>query len=273
MRVRSQSACMMLAVLVALPFASHAQIPDTAWVAVEGHRMHMLTSGRGSPTVVFEAGASGTHRMWGAIQKELSAIARVVSYDRAGLGASELSKRTRSARNIADELHSALRAAKLPPPYLLVGHSAGGLFVRAFAAMFPNEVTGLVLVDPAPEDFYDRAMRQFPKVYQYFDSIDMADTSGSTPGQRAEDDAWDSVLVEVRTLDRAVTAPAIILSSPRADLKEIGAIWTDEHRRWALRSPRREYVRVEGVGHQIHRERPGVIIDAVKRLLASTSRR
>jgi hypothetical protein len=64
------------------------------------------------------------------------------------------------------------------------------------------------------------------------------------------------------------TGPAIVLSSTRVDLAELGSLWTDEHRRWALRSPRRTYIRVDSVGHQIHRERPRVVIEAVQHLIA-----
>jgi pimeloyl-ACP methyl ester carboxylesterase len=84
----------------------------------------------------------------------------------------------------------------------------------------------------------------------------------------AEEDAWDNTLAEARAADSLFSGPAIVLSSPRLDLAELGAVWTDEHRRWALRSPRREYVRVDGAGHNIHRDRPAVVLDAVRRIIA-----
>jgi predicted alpha/beta superfamily hydrolase len=233
--------------------------------------MQLVIAGRGSPTIVLEAGSGGTSRTWRTLMPELAGIARVVSYDRAGLGRSEPSPRPRSARVIAEELHDALRSARLPPPYVLVAHSAGGLYARVFAAMYPSEVVGVVLVDPAPEDFYERARREFPSVYAHFDSLDATDIASRPPSEKAEEDVWDNTLAEVRAADSLFTGPAIVLSSPRLDLAELGSVWTDEHRRWALRNPRREYVHVDGVGHNIHRDRPAVVLDAVRRIMASQS--
>lgn len=260
------SAC--LAVSFCQPGRCPAQSLDTLHVSVQGHRMHLLVGGHGTPTIVLEAGSASTSRTWRALQPLLATLSRVVSYDRAGLGSSALSSRPRSARAIAEELHAALRMAHLAPPYLVVGHSAGGLYARVFAATYPTEVTGLVLVDPAPEDFYARAQRDFPRVFQRLDSIDAAGFAQASPGERAEEDAWDTTLAEARVSDSLFTGPAIVLSSSRADLAELGPLWTDEHRRWALRSPRRSYVRVDSVGHHIHRERPTIVVEAVERLLA-----
>lgn len=250
------------------PDLGRAQELDTVSVAVAGHRMQLLVAGRGTPTIVLEAGSGGTSRTWRMLQPALASIARVVSYDRAGLGNSAPSERPRTARVIAEELHAALRAAQLPPPYLLVGHSAGGLYARVFAATYPTEVVGLVLVDPAPEDFYARAQREFPRVFARLDSIDMADLASRPPGERAEETAWETALADARATDARFTGPAIVLSSARMDLAELGPLWTDEHRRWALRSPHRTYVRVDSVGHQIHRERPRTVVEAVRRILA-----
>lgn len=260
--------CAVTVALLGAPLSLRGQAPETVWASVEGRRMQLIVSGRGSPTIVLEAGSGSTSRTWRTLQPALADIARVVSYDRAGLGASEPSARPRSARAIAEELHSALRSAQLPPPYLLVAHSAGGAYARVFAAMYPAEVAGLVLVDPVAEDFYARAEREFPSVYAHFDAIDAAEIASRPPSEQAEEDVWDNTLAEVRAADSLFTGPAIVLSSPRTDLAELGAVWTDEHRLWALRSPRRAYVRVDGVGHNIHRERPALVLDAVRRIIA-----
>ncbi|MEQ1692257.1 MAG: alpha/beta hydrolase [Gemmatimonas sp.] len=245
-----------------------AQAPDTLWATVDDHRMRLLVSGQGEPTIVLEAGSGGTSRTWRTLQPALGALGRVVAYDRAGLGQSDPSPRPRTARVIAEELRSALEAAHLRPPYLLVAHSAGGAYARVFAALYPTDVAGLVLVDPASEDFYARAKREFPSVYAHFDSLDAVDLASLPPNQRAEEQEWEANLAMARASDPRVIGPAIVLSSPRADLAELGPLWTDEHRRWAARAPRREYVRVDSVGHAIHQERPAVVLDAVRRILA-----
>jgi pimeloyl-ACP methyl ester carboxylesterase len=118
------------------------------------HRLHVLESGTGSPTIVLEAGLMSTVLSWSGLQRELARRYRVVSYDRAGLGWSDLGPMPRTADRIVDELHAMLERAAIPPPYVLVGHSFGGLTMPLFAARFPEEVAGMVLVDPvAPAEW------------------------------------------------------------------------------------------------------------------------
>lgn len=267
--MRATRTCLTLFGLIATDRAV-AQTIDTLPAHVDGRRTHMVAMGKGSPTVILEAGAGGTSRMWTQIQRDLARTHRVVAYDRAGHGRSELGPRSPTARVVAEDLRAALRSVGISPPYVLVGHSAGGLYARVFAGAYPDDVVGLVLLDPAPEDFYARAEREFPRVYAYFDSVDAADTVGITPGERAENDAWETTLSEARQSDGHYRGRTILLSSPRADLKELGAIWTDEHRRWVSRDRGREYVRLDGAGHAIHRERPDAVLGAVRRVLAES---
>jgi len=123
-------------------------------VDVGTHRLHIIESGRGSPTILLEAGLMSTVLSWTELQRALSASFRVVSYDRAGLGWSDSGPMPRTADRIVDELHTLLERAAIPPPYILVGHSFGGLTMPLFAARFPDEVAGMVLVDPvAPAEW------------------------------------------------------------------------------------------------------------------------
>jgi pimeloyl-ACP methyl ester carboxylesterase len=118
------------------------------------HRLHLLDTGKGSQAVVFESGLMSTVLSWQGIQEELAAKFRVISYDRAGMGWSDMGPFPRTADRIVDELHSLLERAGIPPPYLLVGHSFGGLTMPLFAARYPSEVAGVVLVDPlAPAEW------------------------------------------------------------------------------------------------------------------------
>lgn len=128
--------------------------PPGRLVDLDHHRLHLLESGTGSPTIVLEAGLMSTVLSWSNLQRELAETYRVVSYDRAGLGWSDLGPMPRTADRIVDELHTLLQQAAIPPPYVLVGHSFGGLTMPLFAARFPEEVAGVVLVDPvAPAEW------------------------------------------------------------------------------------------------------------------------
>jgi pimeloyl-ACP methyl ester carboxylesterase len=122
--------------------------PPGRLVDVGGYRLHVLDSGKGHPTVVFEAGLPGSVLSWHRVHEELAQVVRVVSYDRAGLGWSDPGPEPRSAERIVEELRRLLDRAEIPGPYILVGHSFGGLTTRLFAARYPDDVAGLVLVDP-----------------------------------------------------------------------------------------------------------------------------
>jgi pimeloyl-ACP methyl ester carboxylesterase len=123
--------------------------PPGKLVDLGTHRLHLLDAGRGSgPTVLLEAGLMSTVLSWTEIQRTLAESYRVVSYDRAGLGWSDPGPMPRTAERIVTELHTFLERAAIPPPYILVGHSFGGLTMPLFAARYPQETAGMVLVDP-----------------------------------------------------------------------------------------------------------------------------
>lgn len=124
--------------------------PDPSTSLRAGRTLHLNCTGSGSPTVVLEAGASSFAIDWALVQPELSKTHRVCSYDRAGHGWSDPGA-SGGAGPVSD-LHALLRAAGEKPPYVLAGASRGGLYVRLYALQYPEEVAGLVLVDPATEE-------------------------------------------------------------------------------------------------------------------------
>jgi pimeloyl-ACP methyl ester carboxylesterase len=127
-------------------------------VHVDGRRIHLQVRGADSdgPTVVLEAGMGSFSPNWHWVQEDLAPVVRSVSYDRAGLGWSRRSRRPRDAQTIAMELRDALQEAAIEPPYVLAGHSFGGLPVRAFADLYPELTAGLVLVDASHPDQWVR---------------------------------------------------------------------------------------------------------------------
>ena len=122
-------------------------------VDVGGHQLHLVCKGTGLPTVVFESSGLGTYLQYEKVQPDVAGVTRACAYDRAGMGYSDPGPMPRTLERLSADLEAVLRAAKLPPPYLLVGASAGGIVVRHFAARHAGEVCGLVLLDSPHEDF------------------------------------------------------------------------------------------------------------------------
>ena len=123
---------------------------------VDGRRMHIYCTGVGSPTVVIEGGLSDNWIGWQLVQPGLARVTRVCTYDRAGLGWSDPDPGQRDAVVIADQLHELLHQAGINDRLLLVGQSAGGLYVCRFATKYSTEIAGLVLVDSTPPESFDR---------------------------------------------------------------------------------------------------------------------
>ena len=118
---------------------------------VGDYRLHLYCTGEGSPTVVLEAGAASPALVWYLVQEKVASFTRVCSYDRPGFGWSEPASGPLSTEQVAATLHQLLVNANVPGPYILVGHSDGGVYVRSYAQQYPSEVTGMVLVDSSHE--------------------------------------------------------------------------------------------------------------------------
>src|SRR5215471_5727433 len=111
-------------------------------VEVNGHKMHVVCEGEGTPTVILDSGLGDSYVSWRRVQPQIAKFAHVCSYDRAGMGYSEPGSKPRNSKVIASELHALLQAASIPPPYVLVGHSMGGYNVRVYTSLYRNEVVG-----------------------------------------------------------------------------------------------------------------------------------
>lgn len=135
--------------------------PPGQLVDVGGFRLHMHCAGEGSPAIVLDAALGGSSLSWSLVQPELAKVTRACSYDRAGFGWSDAGPMPRTAGRAADELRTMLDRAGVLPPYVLVGHSFGGLVALIFAQRFRKDTGGLVLVDPAhAEDWVKPAPKE-----------------------------------------------------------------------------------------------------------------
>ncbi|HTV84332.1 MAG TPA: alpha/beta hydrolase [Dyella sp.] len=126
--------------------------PPGRMYEVDGHAMHMYCTGTGSPTLVLDAGLGDDWTVWSKVQPELSKTTRVCSFDRSGLGSSDLLPGAHDANTLADQLHALVGRAGIQKPFVLVGHSIAGLYARAYASRYPDDLAGMILIDSSTPD-------------------------------------------------------------------------------------------------------------------------
>lgn len=151
--------------------------PVGKMIDIGGYKLHMIDSKVGKATVVIDSGAGGKTLDWCLVQPEIAKFARVITYDRAGYAWSDVSPLLRTSENIVQELRTMLHNAKIPAPYILVGHSFGGLNVRLFAAQYPDEVAGVILIDSAHEDLFEKMPQLRPNKY-FLECVNIASRCG-----------------------------------------------------------------------------------------------
>jgi pimeloyl-ACP methyl ester carboxylesterase len=128
-----------------LPYVEPGQLVD-----IGGRRINLYCTGAGGPTVILMAGLSSWSPVWYKTQPVVAEKTRVCAFDRAGYGFSDPAPQPQILADVVDDLHAALKAGSLPGPYVLVGHSLGGMEARLYAQRWPKEVVGMVLVDTSP---------------------------------------------------------------------------------------------------------------------------
>jgi pimeloyl-ACP methyl ester carboxylesterase len=209
-------------------------------VDMGGWSLYLRCQGSGSPTVVFDAGFYDSHEVWARLEPAAARSTRACSYDRAGVGRSDPRDSRESevpAEQVVDELRDLLAKADVPPPYVLVGHSLAGLHARLFVARHPQDISGLVLVDPTSPDYFGRGRTE-------------PEQNGAAIGYLTA----DAVIRRTELGDR----PTVVLIS-----WEERAITEPDARELAMRSSNGLLVRTR-TGHGIHRELPKLVTRAVQ---------
>jgi pimeloyl-ACP methyl ester carboxylesterase len=233
------------------------------------HQVHI--EGQGPATVVFESGLGDTFETWNAVQSSIARCARTVSYNRAGYPGSSPAWGTRDAMTVVSELRGELQRRGIAPPYVLVGHSLGGLYMQYFARHYADEVAGLVLVDSTHWDQQLRMGAALP---------DPAKTRGTVllfMPWIARRELTDSARAgeQVHESPHTKHLPTIVLSSTGALRGETPAMRTEAARLQediVSDFPGARHVRVDGSGHYIQVDKPQVVIDSVRRLAGCDAR-
>jgi pimeloyl-ACP methyl ester carboxylesterase len=268
-------------------------------VDVGGYKMHIDCTGLGAPTVILDSGLGDSFLSWRKVQPKIAGFTRVCSYDRAGIGYSDSSPRARTSRDIAEELHTLLHKAGIPAPFVLVGHSMGGYDVRLYASLYRSEVAGMVLVDAS----HPEQKKRFPPAVNDLDAgwirqaefLEFATPVGVTrllgfcgndDDVRAADCNFHSTregVAELKTFPESATQvaatgslgdmPLAVLSHdpdklqpglPEDVVKPINDAWQQMQDELTQLSTKGTHMIAKGSGHNVQRDRPDVVIDAVR---------
>lgn len=251
-----------------------AQSPEDTKVDVGGYRLRVHATGVGGLAVVFESGLGEDVATWGDVQPEVAKFTRTFSYDRAGIGQSDPSPRPITKLSMAADLHSLLHAAKVPAPYLLVGHSLGGALVQVFAHAYPAEVAGLVLVDPEDGRLLEKLQaRMMPDAWAARQKALDEALPKMPPAVQAEmkaglkyGDPDDNVLplpnVPVILLTGTKKNPEFPGNPLEQDLK------LELHNELLAKIPGSKHVLVPTSRHYIQNDAPKLVIDAIRDIVS-----
>jgi pimeloyl-ACP methyl ester carboxylesterase len=245
-------------------------------VDVGGYEMYLHCVGAGTPTVILEAGYDDIAETWSLVQPEVARFTRACAYDRAGLGQSEPGPEPRNSLQMVKELHALLDKAGIEGPYVLVGHSLGGMYARLFADRYQEDVVGLVLVDSSHIDQFWRSAAVLPS--------ESPNESESLRFYRE----WFTNPPTYPTLPRRLfeagslgNMPLVVLTSPvkeRADdlprglSAKFDEIWVELQKEWAQISSHSTHVMADKSGHFIQHDQPDLVIDAILQVVEDARR-
>ena len=257
---------------------------------VGGYDLHISCMGHGQPTVIIDSGLGDDSYDWMPIQKKSAKYSQVCVYDRAGYGWSDAGPAPRTSDKIARELTILLKKASIRPPYILVGHSFGGYNVRVFTADHPKEVEGMILVDASHEQQYKLLNIKLPPSYRrksvLVQPMPTDEMANSTKPPYLQERAYRAAIKEIAFMRESAREvqqlpvmpriPLIVISrgesawkgSPAARKRE--KIWTKLQNDLTKLSPLSEHIFAFKSGHDVPREQPDIIVDAIAHMVRET---
>ncbi len=248
-----------------------------------GVNLYLMCLGQGSPTVVFDAGWGENSSAWQKVMLELRAHTRVCAYDRANLGQSDSQAGLRTSKQMAEQLHTLLANAKVEGPYLVVGHSLGGMNMLVFSDRYREEVAGVVLVDSSHPDQSKQLSAILPTPAPD-ESASLGDLRKRLAWVNPDDPSfpepmdWDATLAQVRAVKSLGNIPLAVLVAvdptksrwgdiPSDLATRLDKVWLDLHKEYLNLSTDSSLILAEHSGHFIQQDEPQVVIDAILKLV------
>jgi pimeloyl-ACP methyl ester carboxylesterase len=280
-----------LAILLGLVACSNSMGSDVMdeMVDIGGRNLHIYCVGEGSPPVVIDVGFGDSYTNWRTIQEQMAQDTQVCAYERAGYGQSDPGPEPRHSQQVAGELKTLLENAGIEAPYVLVGHSLGGLNVQVFVDLYPDLVAGAVLLDPPPLGFITG--ETFPELYQMageetagLHAVAESARRATDPEENARASYFQTLASEhammmadsadqVTAIDSFGDTPLIVLASGKPNpafgnsAEDFQRFWNEQSQALATKSANGAYILAEESGHNLYADVPDVVLDAVRQVV------
>lgn len=247
-------------------------------VDVGGRKIYYTCYGEGSPTVVLDSGMWEDSGYWKSVMQGVARFTRICAYDRAGSGQSDPAPTTRTSLDWATDIYNFLTSAGLSGLYLVVGHSGGGMNMLVFANQYPQDVAGMVLVDPGVPDWVQQTLHSLPYKYtgEPWEVTNCRDIFKSYVSfwESSDMDGWDLATSgeQVRSISSLGDLPLIVItatgeefcSGKSGDL--VKKVWKDLHAKYAALSTKGKQVLTD-TGHYVHTENPTLVVETILQVL------
>jgi len=240
-------------------------------IDIGGYRLCLNYAGQGSPTVIIDSGGGEGASAWSLILAEVAKFTAVCSYDRAGVGQSEPSPKPRTSEQMVQELHILLQNAAVLPPYVLVGHSFGGLNMQLYASHYPDQIAGIVLLDPTFSELVGRIeLHESDRLLALWNSQFDQQTEGISQANFA------ASCQQVAGARQLPNVPLIVLSAAQPvplppEFQDVGLailqIMMEGHAALVKRAAQGQHILAEKSNHQNIKDQPELIVAAIRQVV------
>jgi pimeloyl-ACP methyl ester carboxylesterase len=247
-------------------------------IDVGGRKLHACVYGSGLPVLVLVSAFETDQKNWNPVVPDLAAKATVVTYDRAGVGKSELGDLPAHGEQSAKDLHVLLEKLAVPGPYILVGHSFGGFVARLFASMYPDDMAGLILEETQHEDNFSEMKKILKgKDLEMFEQV-LVPGFAAPENPKSERDYRDATREQLKTSQALPRMPFVVLTVrdrayamrpifSEGALAELARLDEELMNRLAASLPGGKHVMIEGTGHYVHVDKPALLIAPVLEMI------